>query len=86
MPHVDQGRRKRYAKLVKQMVVISRHTESGDLAFVIAQLINRFVGFSPDFERHNAVVGVLDNIKDEFKRLSLWPYEDRKIKDNGRAL
>ena len=86
MPHIDPGRRKRYAKLVKQMVVVSKFTESGDLAFLVAQLVNRFVGVTPDFERQNAAVGVLDNVKDEFKRLRLWPYEDRKIKDNGRAL
>lgn len=56
----------------------------GDLAFVIAREVDYyFAEHDFTFEHANAIVGVLENVKTEFQRRFLFPYEDMKREQNG---
>ena len=56
----------------------------GELAYLITLDVLAYANtVPPNFETYNAIVGVLDNVKDEFKRRILNPYEDQKRKENG---
>jgi hypothetical protein len=83
MPYIKAHRRKQFAKLIEAASSVSTRTTSAELDFVFTMLCRRFLGFTPDFDRMNSLTGVLDNVKDEFRRRRLHPYEDRKRKENG---
>jgi len=56
----------------------------GELNYVITSIINRvFSQTEQDYAQLNAVIGMLENVKLEFYRRKVTPYEDIKIKQNG---
>lgn len=77
MPYITEHERLRGA--------YANPANPGELAFSLTQTIRFYLQARAlyNFEDYNAVVGVLDNVKDEFKRRVLNPYEDRKIVQNG---
>lgn len=57
---------------------------AGDLAYSITRDIQRFIGPSPpSYSVLALVAGVLVLTLFEFVRRVVFPYEDRKIKENG---
>lgn len=56
----------------------------GELDYALTVLCLQYIGDYPyTFERLNSIVGVLDNVKDEFRRRVLHPYENLKCAENG---
>lgn len=56
----------------------------GELAYALTVHVLRYMrSLQVNFENINAVVGVLDNVKDEFKHRVLRPYEEHKRIENG---
>lgn len=56
----------------------------GELDYALTVLCLQYIGEYPyTFEKLNSIVGVLDNVKDEFRRRILHPYEDLKRVENG---
>jgi len=58
---------------------------AGELAYVIARLVKRWVGPTPDYATLAAAVGVLETAKLEFQRQVVEPYENIKISKNGKV-
>ena len=59
-------------------------TTPGDLAFVFYRLCQFFIiRNGRKFETLNALIGVLETTKGEVSRRIVWPYEDKKMRENG---
>lgn len=62
---------------------------SGELNYYLTKQLNNYItthlerGGQLSYDFMNSIVGVLQCIQDEFKRRFLWPYEDKKIQENG---
>ena len=59
-------------------------TTPGDLAYV---LFKTLIGYknkhNEEFYIHNEIIGVMDCVKEEYRRRFLNEYEDRKIRESG---
>ena len=59
-------------------------TTPGDLACVFYRLCQFFIiRNGRKFETLNALIGVLETTKGEVNRRIVWPYEDKKMRENG---
>ncbi len=64
---------------------------AGELAYVLAKEVNCYLETKAwlnidgklNFDNLHSIVGVLDCLKSEVKRRILFPYEDKKIEENG---
>lgn len=88
MPYVLPARRELLvqfdAKTHQMNVSTLEITSPGDLAFVIYRLCQLYIiRNGRKFETLNGLVGVLETTKGEVSRRILWPYEDRKMRENG---
>ena len=58
----------------------------GELNYVITMSVRAYLrrkGMS--YATMNAIVGVLEQVKDEFQRIVIHPYEDGKSAENGEV-
>lgn len=77
MPYIDQEKR-------EEMDCGEVPAVPGELAYIIyGQCLDYLTHWGITFTSMNDVIGVLDNVKDEVKRRYLYPYEDKKIEENG---
>jgi len=60
-------------------------TTPGELAFLIAGLVDGYVAANLTFDRINAAIGVLESVKQELYRRVAVGYEDRKRIANGEV-
>ncbi len=83
MPYINRDRQADFEELVKTARQ-QRIDNPGELNFLFSTMALEFLrqhGFN--YTQMNAVVGVYECSKDEFKRQILHPYEDEKRKVNG---
>jgi len=74
MPYIEQRRRD----------VVSKPETSGELNFMITELINLYImDNGKSYSTLNEVIGVLECAKLELYRRVAAPYEDEKMKQNG---
>lgn len=76
MPYIDDATRERIARGVEP------HT-AGELSYTLTRTVQRFLGPRPGYISLALVTGVLILTTLEFIRRVVWPYEDRKIAENG---
>lgn len=77
MPYIPDIRRQHIDAGLRTPVV------AGELAYVIYKACLDYCDLRATFDHYNGVVGVLENVKHEFQRRVLDPYEDEKRKQNG---
>lgn len=78
MPYIEEARRE-YLHDGKRLP-----EHPGELNYVITQHCIEFLDrYGFDYAGINAVVGVLECVKQEFYRRIASPYEEQKRKDNG---
>lgn len=76
-PHIRQKNRER---------ALHSPITTGELAYCITKVCVKYLKCKDrDFDSMNAVVGVLDVVKDQFKKRILDPYEAEKATENGDA-
>ena len=89
MPYIERSSRDKYDPAINNLIDLIKNKDcnplAGDLAYVVYKIC---LGVCKRFEfttfyRLNMITGVLDNVKDEFKRRVLFPYEDTKMDLNG---
>lgn len=73
MPYIDQEDRE----------YILQANTPGALNFLIHEEIDRFLPGEASYDDYNAVLGVLEAVKQEFYRRRVAPYEDKKLEENG---
>lgn len=77
MPYIDP----RCRELAKSVPV-----GAGELDYRLTLVVLEFLDANKMcFETMNTIVGVLDNVKDEFRRRILHPYEDKQCLKNGEV-
>lgn len=80
MPYVEQERRE---KLDPQVVYLASIVEdSGELNYVITRLLLMSLK-SGRYSDFNALIGVLECVKQEFYRRAVAPYEDKMKEKRG---
>lgn len=62
---------------------INENTPSGDVNYIITEIIKKAIGKNTRYERVNSVMGTLFCAALEFYRRKAAPYEDKKVKENG---
>ena len=80
MPYIKQEDRERL------YLRDGRAEAPGDLAYLVYCLVVDWVygqGGKLSYTKASAAIGVLDTVKDEFRRRHLDFYEDQKIVENG---
>lgn len=79
MPYIEQDDR-------EKILAGGRAEVPGDLAYMVYCLVVDWVyrqGGKLSYTKASAAIGILDTVKDEFRRRHLDFYEDQKIIDNG---
>ena len=83
MPYISPSERDRLNNLVNEI----NHEEiktAGNVNFLITKLCQKFLSEgSPNYDRYNAIIGILESAKLEWYRRKVAIYEDAKIIENG---
>jgi hypothetical protein len=88
MPYINKEYRKWYERELESIAKTLLDTEDkdvpGELNYVISSLIARLVKVrEPSYHFYSMITGVLDDVKAEFNRRIKFPYENKKIEQNG---
>lgn len=57
--------------------------KAGPLNYLLTKLVLKWLGPSPNYERFNGAIGVLESMKLELYRRMVAPYEQEKMEENG---
>ncbi len=75
MPYINQNDR----QVAKKMPLTA-----GELNYALTMTaLDYLASFNMDYDKINEIVGAFDLAKAEFIRRVYFPYEDKKIEDNG---
>ena len=87
MPYIDPELRPRWDAVVEKFesVIDEFHSiKAGELNYLLTKIVYSWFRISnPSYDRIQAVVGLLECVKQEFYRRVAVPYEDRKKKEEG---
>ena len=88
MPYIEPSdRREELRGLAADVVTVLRDTNdelsSGEINFFISTILD--IINASNYEAMNDLVGVLENVKQEYYRRVISPYEDRKRRLNGEV-
>ncbi len=78
MPYIKQELRK-FLNIDDDRAIES----TGELNYFITNVIMNFLPANYSYNDLNAVMGVLESVKQEFYRRVVVPYEEQKKKENG---
>lgn len=88
MPYITNERREDFdhalALLFDNMKCIIGGIQKGDVNYVISQIVIEYCKLKGiSYGTCSDVTGLLNDVKIEFERRVVAPYEDKKIKENG---
>lgn len=85
MPYIKQTDRQLMDKKINELCQLFQRSELGEghLNYAITKLIMAFFRMRSGYAAIASVIGVLENVKQEFYRRVVAPYEDIKMKANG---
>jgi hypothetical protein len=87
MPYITQDRRKFLeSKTYKELLNIVTEMEIGDMNFLVSNMVWLKFIKERSYSTGNAIVGMLECVKQEFIRQQLNTYEDQKIQENGNLM
>lgn len=78
MPYINARRREDFDDNPREPI-----EEAGELNYLVTELIKRYLGDRPNYQRYNDVLGALEGAKLELYRRRIARYEDAKIIENG---
>lgn len=85
MPYITKSLRTPLDNLIVQLSTeidkLNEHQVDGALNYTISSLLKRLYGVN--YYELNRAIGVLENVKQEYYRRVVAPYEEIKIKENG---
>jgi len=86
MPYIKLEDRMKYLEPLSKIIKILRNApeiqRDGEANYIISKILKR--GYNPQrYHDFNAIMGVLESVKQEFYRRYTAPYEDIKRKENG---
>ena len=83
MPNIEKQNREKFEKVLQEFKASISDMTAGDLNYLISRMIWHVFDVQKSYNSANALMGVLECIKQEFYRRKVAPYEDQKIKENG---
>ncbi len=86
MPYIEEYRRARLEMSVGdvQTDLLDLNWTKGDMNYCITQLVLAYTEYhGKSYNTLSDVTGVLNDVKTEFERRVVAPYEDKKIGQNG---
>jgi hypothetical protein len=88
MPYIIEKRRDYFDHALALMIDTIRCAEGeiqkGDLNYIISQMVIEYCKIKGiSYSTCSDVTGLLNDVKVEFERRVVRPYEDKKIKENG---
>ncbi|MDD5016321.1 MAG: hypothetical protein PHW73_14725 [Atribacterota bacterium] len=88
MPYIKKDQRNIYSSSIENITSILSQNKwkKGDFNYCISMIINAWVkdtGLS--YDTLSNITGVLNDIKTEFERKVVAPYENKKIEENGEV-
>lgn len=92
MPYIPLRERERVKKIVSNSLAEAQFypgpgkimdMKSGELNYIITEILLGFLGPEPDYDRFNEIIGVLECCKLEFYRRKVVRYEKAKKELNG---
>jgi hypothetical protein len=85
MPYITKDARNFWKEELNALLeYVTSNTPVGELNYLITKILLKALGKSPNYERYNAIIGVLECCKLELYRRQIVPYEEKKIKENGK--
>ena len=85
MPYIPKDKRTEIDKalnpLIEQLKQLPVEEQDGALNYSVTKILKRM--YEPSYFNYNRAMGVLSNIKEEYYRREVAPYEDKKIQQNG---
>lgn len=86
MPYITQERRKVLDEAIVNLNSLLLGQPIGDLNYAITRLVDSFVQeVKEDYAAHNAIMGVLESVKQEYYRKRVARYENVKCHENGEV-
>ena len=88
MPYIDRSARYFWARHLDALVAGVKETGGFDTSpgafnYIITRLLCAFLGETPNYDRFNAAIGVLECAKLELYRRMVVPYEETKRDAHG---
>lgn len=85
-PYIEEERRKIFDHCIDYLTEEAERV--GELNYIITKLLFSYIqkcadADGIDYSACNAMMGVLECVKQEFYRRVVIPYEDKKCKENG---
>ncbi|MCH7568085.1 MAG: hypothetical protein IIA87_01570 [Nanoarchaeota archaeon] len=85
MPYIQKEERGKWdetlSKIKELIKDIPEDKLEGELNYLISKLLKET--YKPSYHNYNKAVGLLECIKQEFYRMQVSPYEDKKKEENG---
>lgn len=86
MPYIKQEDRVRFYDTFRELLRAGKINSPGELNYIFTVIINYYISDNGlNYQAINDVVGALNNAESEFYRTTVAPYEDIKIKENGKV-
>ncbi len=86
MPYITRPERSFLSSSIHNMINALNEAEfkKGALNYTITRLVHAYLMFhGTRYDTLSDITGVLNDVKTEFERRIIAPYEDKKIKENG---
>lgn len=87
MPYISPDKRPDIDSLTKPLIEhlksLPLEEQDGALNYAVTKILRQL--YPNKYFHMNRALGVLTAIKDEFYRVVVGPYEDTKMKENGRV-
>ena len=81
MPYISRSRRSDLDPRIDALG--SSSLTAGEINYVISRIVYQWSRYLGNYAAYNAVIGVLECVKQEFYRQVVAPYEDKKKEENG---
>jgi hypothetical protein len=84
MPYIKKDDRCKFTIIMHYLKHYKLIRSVGELNYLITSICKHYLEQEGEkYTNHNAIIGALECVKQEFYRRRTSPYEDKKIKENG---
>jgi len=86
VPYIDEQERAKFDEAVEELYPILHTSTEGELNYFLSKIVWSLWEYNKSYRTACRLTGVLENVKQEFYRRKVAPYEDEKIEANGDVM